>query len=91
MVNIRDLAPGRGNHSLWKIANTYGIVVTEIDAHFFQSFAHGCNLIVLVFGVSFPTRQSDMPVPFVSYPCRALDEEQLGISMLNPILREESF
>lgn len=91
MLNVRDLAPGRGNHPLRKIANTYGVIVIEINAHFFQSFAHGCNLVVFIFGISLPARQSDMPVPFVPYPRRAFYEEQFGIPMLNPILRKEGF
>ena len=72
-----------------KIADSYGIAAIKINADFLQGLAHRGDLVIIVFGVPLAAWQSNMAIPLVAYPGRTLDEEQLCVSMADPILCEE--
>lgn len=87
--NLRDFSPACGDYPLGKIPNSNRIVVPQINAHLLQRLSHGRDSIVIVLWIPLSSRQRDVAVPFVPYPCRSLDEEYLRVTMLHPVLLEE--
>lgn len=89
MSYIRHLAPACGDYPLGQVPYRNCVVVSKIDTDFLQCFSHCCDSIIVVLWIPLPSRQRDMAVPLVAYPCRPFDEEYLRVTVLHPVLLEE--
>jgi len=88
--NLRHLPPTRRHYPLRQIPYADRIVIAQVYSYLLHSLPHSRDLVVPILRISLPARQRNMPRPFVPNPRRSLDEQQLGISMLYPILLKES-
>jgi hypothetical protein len=79
------LAPVGGDQPLWEIAAIYGIFV-QVQAYFFPRLTYGSSFVVLICRIAPSAGKSYVRCPAITLARGSFDEEDFGISVLDPIL-----
>lgn len=85
----RRFPPHCGYHALRQVSNRKAVRRLEVESDFLVRFPYACRAVIDICRISSTTWERDVACPSVAFSCGALDEENLGVSPLNPFLGKE--